>query len=146
MYRLLYLGERVKHYNIAYVWTAVEINLAVICCSMPALRPLLTRWFPKLFGNSSGNSSEPQNGVYGSMTFGGTKQSGSNAPRSMNYALKELHTSRKTNRTEIRGDSPTGSEEEIMTYNGILRTTNFNVQYEDAKRSDADSNVSTELR
>lgn len=143
MYRLLYLGERVRHYNIAYVWTAVEINLAVICCSMPALRPLLTRWFPKLFGNTSGNSSEPQGAAYG---YAGTKQSGSNAPRSINYALKDLHTSRKANRTEIRGVSPSGSEEEIMTYNGILRTTNFNVQYEDAKRSDAGSNVSNELR
>lgn len=33
-----------------------------------------------------------------------------------------------------------------MTYNGILRTTNFNVEYEDAKRSDAASNVSSDAQ
>ncbi|KAH7349800.1 hypothetical protein B0T11DRAFT_332842 [Plectosphaerella cucumerina] len=143
MYRLLFLGERVRHHNIAYVWTAVEVNLALICCSMPALRPLLSRWFPKLFGGSSDQATTPQGGSYGNMTFGGTKPTSSRntAPRSSAYALRDLG-GRKNNLTEIRGTSPTGSEEQIMTYNGILKSTNFQVQYEEAKRGDADSNVS----
>lgn len=32
-----------------------------------------------------------------------------------------------------------------MTYNGILRTTNVNVTYEDTKRSDTGSNMSSDM-
>lgn len=141
MYRLLYLGEKSRHYNIAYVWTAVEVNLAVISCSMPALRPLFSRWYPRLFGSgNSGKSTEPYGANTGNasahVTSGGSRNRESH---SMNYMLKDMHPARKQQHTEIRGVSPSGSEEEIMTYNGILRTTNVNVMYEDTKRSDTNS-------
>jgi hypothetical protein len=152
IYNILYNGERSVHYSLAYVWTAVEVNLAVISCSMPALRPLLSRWFPNLFGTSNNKSS---NEVYGSanLTVGGSQMPGA-TPRpihrgggSMNYMLRDLHSGRKGTHTEIRGTSPTGSEDEIMTYNGILRTTNVNVSYEDkeTKRSDASSRLSSDI-
>ncbi|KEY69273.1 hypothetical protein S7711_01724 [Stachybotrys chartarum IBT 7711] len=147
MYRILYLGERSRHYSIGYVWTAVEVNLAVISCSMPALRPLFARWLPRLFRSNAARSSEPPYGSYyggsANVTVGGSNmKSGRRESHATNYRLKELHSSRKNARAEIRGDSPTGSEEEIMTYNGILRTTNVNISYEDAKRSDAGSSIS----
>ncbi|KAH7309754.1 hypothetical protein B0I35DRAFT_515158 [Stachybotrys elegans] len=155
IYNILYNGERSVHYSLAYVWTAVEVNLAVICCSMPSLRPLFSRWFPKLFDLSQDKSSGE---VYGSanLTVGGSQMPGA-PPRSnhrertsMNYMLRDLHPSRMGNKgthTEIRGTSPTGSEDEIMTYNGILRTTNVNVSYEDkeTKRSDTSSHLSTDI-
>jgi hypothetical protein len=146
IYRLLYLGEKSQHYNIAYVWTAVEVNLAVISCSMPALRPLFSRWWPKLFDISAAKSSDNNYAIrtYGgsvNVTGGGGNKSGN---RDSNYPLKDLHGSRRQNHhTEIRGISPSGSEEEIMTYNGILRTTNVNVSYEDTKRNDKSEVVST---
>lgn len=147
MYRLLYLGEKSTHYNIAYVWTAVEINFAVMSCSMPALRPLFSRWAPRLFGTSGAKTSEtPYANSRGQST--NVTASGKHAKResSMNYMLKDLSHGRKQTQTEIRGVSPSGSEEEIMTYNGILRTTNVNVAYEDAKRSDNGSQVSNDTR
>ncbi|CAG9955915.1 unnamed protein product [Clonostachys rosea f. rosea IK726] len=141
------LREKSRHYNIAYVWTAVEVNLAVISCSMPALRPLFSRWYPKLFGTDSGgkSNSTPYDNSLG-QTSRVTAQNRSNV-RDSHYALKDLHpASRKHNQhTEIRGISPSGSEEEIMTYNGILRTTNVAVQYEDTKKSDNDSHVSSDI-
>lgn len=147
IYRILYLGEKSKHYNLGYVWTAVEVNLAVICCCMPALRPLGSRWFPKLFGTDPSRSTDLP---YINNRYGGSSQVTSAArnrsqPRDSHYALKDLGSSWKQNqRTEIRGTSPSGSEEEIMTYNGILRTTNVNVTYEEGKRSDNGSRMSSE--
>ena len=127
------------HHNIAYVWTAVETNLAVISCSMPALRPLLSRWYPTL--SLSGDTSR--------YADGSSKAQPSGA-RGSHYILKDLHPSWKQNRTEIRGLSPTGSEEEIMPNTGILRTTDVNVLYESAEqsaeRSDTGSNVSKDTR
>lgn len=153
IYRLLYLGEKSRHYNIAYVWTAVEVNLAIISCSIPALRPLFSRWYPKLFGSDPTKSSDANryNNAYGpstNLTSAAANRSHHRESHSMNYVLKDLHPTRNQTHTEIRGVSPTGSEEEIMTYNGILRTTNVNVVYEDAKRSDtgSNSNVSSDVR
>ncbi|CAH0051862.1 unnamed protein product [Clonostachys solani] len=148
IYRLLYLGEKTRHYNIAYVWTAVEVNLAVISCSMPALRPLFSRWYPKLFGTDSGgkSNSTPYDNSLGQTSRATAQNNRSNVRDSSHYALKDLHPARKHNQhTEIRGISPSGSEEEIMTYNGILRTTNVAVQYEDTKKSDNDSHVSSDI-
>ncbi|CAM1508730.1 Fc.00g055780.m01.CDS01 [Cosmosporella sp. VM-42] len=150
IYRLLYLNEKTRHHNIAYVWTPVEVNLALISCSMPALRPLFSRWYPKVFGRMSDKSSEQpygsKHGVFSNATYGGhgTEKSHNNHSHSINYMLNNLHPSRKRAHTEIRGVSPTGSEEEIMTHNGILRTTNVDVMYQDAKRSETGSSVSNE--
>ena len=140
------------HHNIAYVWTVVETNLAVISSSMPALRPLLSRWYPTL-SLSSDTPRYADGRVYGSSrrAGGSSKEQasgarGSHYNRHSNYILKELHPSWKQNRTEIRGLSPTGSEEEIMPNSGILRTTDVNVLYESAERSDTGSNVSKDTR
>lgn len=138
------------HHNIAYVWTAVETNLAVISCSMPALRPLLSRWYPTL--SLSGDTSRYADGrIYGSSRrAGGSSKAQPSGARGSHYILKDLHPSWKQNRTEIRGLSPTGSEEEIMPNTGILRTTDVNVLYESAEqsaeRSDTGSNVSKDTR
>lgn len=148
MYRLLYLGEKFRSHNIAYVWTAVEVNLAVISCSMPALRPLFSRWYPYLSGNSDPGRSDGhlysnshRHGRSANATSGSAARPHHRKRRSSNYMLKELHPSWKQNRTEICGVTPTGSEEEIMTYNGILRTTNVNVTHEAVERSDRKSKV-----
>ncbi|PGH33738.1 hypothetical protein GX50_03478 [[Emmonsia] crescens] len=34
-------------------WSAIECNVAIICCSLPTLRPLVTRIFPSIFSNST---------------------------------------------------------------------------------------------
>jgi hypothetical protein len=144
IYNILYNGEKSVHYSLAYVWTAVEVNLAVISCSMPALRPLIARWFPRLFGTSQSMSHETPYGHPGNLTIGGSK------PRqypssSKNFMLRNMPSTRKTTHAEIRGATPSGSEEEIMTYNGILRSTSNAVNYDEPKRSGSGSHVSSSI-
>jgi len=90
--------------------SSIEVNLAIIACCGPALRPLFRKMFPRL---SSGRTTN-EAGVYKSQNEYGTGGVGS-------FHLKDM--SRTRTQTEIRGYTPNGSEEEIMTYNGILRTT-----------------------
>lgn len=95
----------------------IEVNLAIIASCGPALRPLFRRMFPGLFSNKSSNEAMEYNAPsrYGNSTgIRHTTATGS-------FPLRDIHLS-KTH-TEIRGHSPNGSEEEIMTYNGIIRTT-----------------------
>lgn len=125
-------------YDITIVWAVVEVNLAIICASLPAMRPLFRRWFPKLFGGSSKYNGS--RGPYYGNTYGsGVGRSAGNTLNASRHRdgdgalrLKELRSNRGHHHTEItgRGNSPTGSEEEIMTYNGIIRTTNVDVAYE----------------
>ncbi|PCD42281.1 hypothetical protein AU210_004811 [Fusarium oxysporum f. sp. radicis-cucumerinum] len=90
----------------------IEVNLATIVCCGPALRPLFHKMFPRLFSGRSTN----ETGKYNTPSRYGNCASGGGL-----FHLKDMHCS--WTQTEIRGYSPNGSEEEIMTYNGILRTT-----------------------
>ncbi|RMJ19627.1 hypothetical protein BHE90_001751 [Fusarium euwallaceae] len=120
--------------------SSIEVNLAIIACCGPALRPLFRRMFPGLFSNNSskdtGNNYTP-NSRYGTGYGTGTGLRQGNKSTTTSFPLKDMHMS-KTH-TEIRGHSPNGSEEEIMTYNGIIRTTAVNIKYDQATLSDKDS-------
>ncbi|KAL2751890.1 hypothetical protein ACRALDRAFT_1083819 [Sodiomyces alcalophilus JCM 7366] len=145
-------------YDITVVWAVVEVNLAIICASLPAMRPLFRRWFPSLFGGSTNYNDGSRGPYYGNAYGSGMGRSPGNTLNSVSrkqdgdgvMRLKELRPNRGHHLTEItgRGDSPTGSEEEMVTYNGIMRTTNVNVAYETCskRRSMAtnESLVSTE--
>lgn len=48
--------------------------------------------------------------------------------------------------TEIWSTSPTGSDEEIMTYNGILGTTNANLTYESNTSVGDDARASSDFK
>jgi len=47
--RLYYHSPGDRHFSIGYVTSSVEINLAIITASVPALWPLARRWFPGAF-------------------------------------------------------------------------------------------------
>ncbi|KAI6715752.1 integral membrane protein [Diplocarpon mali] len=42
------------------IWSFVEICVALICACLPAIRALLSRWFPKIFDLASPPSTDPQ--------------------------------------------------------------------------------------
>ncbi|KAL6360449.1 hypothetical protein LRP88_06155 [Fusarium phalaenopsidis] len=118
-------------YDIRFTYSAVETNLAIITASAPALRPLFLQWFPKFFSalKSSGNKYSSTRDGYGRSTTTGTakRSRGGTGVRSSlagPFPLKDIK-----GRSEIRSHSPTNSEEEIMTYNGILKTSEVAVQY-----------------
>jgi hypothetical protein len=56
-----------------WTWEAVEIDLGIVCACVPALKPLLLRWFPKLmhsvFGQTSSNPSRKGLSAGGNGTF-----------------------------------------------------------------------------
>ncbi|KAI1453267.1 hypothetical protein F4805DRAFT_478631 [Annulohypoxylon moriforme] len=121
-------------YDIRFTYSAVETNLAIITASGPALRPLFMIWFPRFFASLRGTTNQNyryRDGRYEGDT-GNANKSGTNGNSSKgehlygtsSFALRDMKR-----RTEIRGQSPTTSEEEIMTYNGIVRTTEVEIQF-----------------
>ncbi|KLJ11747.1 hypothetical protein EMPG_13098 [Blastomyces silverae] len=46
-------ADMIRSNAAASSWSAVECNVAIICCSLPTLRPLITRMFPNIFSKSS---------------------------------------------------------------------------------------------
>ncbi|TVY77727.1 hypothetical protein Focb16_v007450 [Fusarium oxysporum f. sp. cubense] len=99
--------------------SSIEVNLAIIVCCGTALRPLFRKMFPRLFSGRSTNGTGKYNtpSRFGNCACGGGS-----------FHLKDMDRSRA--RTEIRGYSPNGNEEEIMTYNGSLRTTAVDIKYD----------------
>lgn len=60
------------------LWSAVEINVCIICCCLPAIKPLLSRKWPRIFGNGSAPiGGNPHNMQADLRTIGG---SGGSAP------------------------------------------------------------------
>ncbi|KAF9871502.1 hypothetical protein CkaCkLH20_11149 [Colletotrichum karsti] len=116
-------------------YSAIEVNLSIIAACVPALRPLFRKWMPGMFSNKSSND----NGVYNNgqyARYGTGTGTGTTSKHNMHrntvgngFPLKDM----RSTHTEIRGHSPDGSEEEIMTYNGIMRTTNVQVTYNDSQ-------------
>ncbi|KAJ5054713.1 uncharacterized protein L3040_000979 [Drepanopeziza brunnea f. sp. 'multigermtubi'] len=99
-------------YDIRFCYSAVETNLAIITASAPALRPLLkTRSYaPRDRGETRSATAKSHFGT-------------------SSFAMGDL----KRGNVEICGVSPSGSEEEIMTCNGIVKTTEVDVQYGDSR-------------
>ncbi|KAK3306291.1 uncharacterized protein B0T15DRAFT_136667 [Chaetomium strumarium] len=155
--RLFYIPQPDKdpYHDITVTLSVVEANIAIASASAPALRPLFRSLFPKLFGGSSqrygasGNKYHPsgygassQSPYFSSHGGGGTGNASRvdhggdrSVTRHSSIRLKNLtgrshHHGGKgpAGHTECRSISPSGSEEEIMTYNGIMRTTDVRVQ------------------
>ncbi|KAF4974248.1 hypothetical protein FZEAL_8828 [Fusarium zealandicum] len=121
-------------YDIRFTYSAIETNIAIITASAPALRPLFVRWFPSFFSalRSSGTRYSHANDAYGRLTAATAKHSHGGTRVSLHgaFPLKDMKGQR---RSEIRSHSPTNSEEEIMTHNGILKTSEVKVQYNERR-------------
>ncbi|KAF5240079.1 hypothetical protein FANTH_9721 [Fusarium anthophilum] len=133
LYKKFYVKGYDSRHSLGDTLSSIEVNLAIIACCGPALRPLFRRMFPRLFSGKSTNDTGKYNtpSRYGNGTAGVTS-----------FHLKDMHRSRT--QTEIRGYSPNGSEEEIMTYNGILRTTAVDIKYDEAHSTDRDTDREVE--
>jgi len=132
-------------FNIGFVTSAIETNLAIITASAPALRPILrTRdrggWLPS-FGRTvdvemasadpySLTSSRGGRGGSGKLTRSGSRggrRGGRRGSRRGRGGLKAVAVKDMRNRTEreLRSYSPRSSEEEAMTNNGIMRVSDI---------------------
>ncbi|KAH7226832.1 hypothetical protein BKA60DRAFT_605090 [Fusarium oxysporum] len=111
--RLQFLVDLGSSHNPTYdqtdisIWSTVEINVGIICASMPALRVILVRMFPAL-GGSSYDSSKYNN--YGE-----------------HYGRKSHIMSRSRARVEL--PSHTGDSIHTPEHGGIELQRTFHVQY-----------------
>lgn len=133
-------------FNIGFIASDIETNLALITASIPALRPFLRArdrggWLPR-FGRApttmAGNTTEmtrntvPTAYVSRASTMTATtmaaktvtiKKSGSRRGRDANGKLLRIGTGDQ--RQQLRSQSPRSSEEEAMTANGIMRVSDI---------------------
>ncbi|KAJ4392942.1 hypothetical protein N0V93_002146 [Gnomoniopsis smithogilvyi] len=129
-------------HDIRFVYVEIETCLAIIAASGPALKPLAMKWFPRLF-SISGHSSNKMSKCNGNDNKASTNVrttvsilTHSGTPGTQSFALRDL---RHGQDRELRDKSPTGSEEEIMTYHGIMRTREYTVIYGDEDEEDDQS-------
>ncbi|KAI2606606.1 hypothetical protein GGR54DRAFT_652290 [Hypoxylon sp. NC1633] len=116
-----------KNFSLGFCVSAIEVNLAILTASAPALWPLIRRWIPSL-RSTNGRS------YYGQKYNGGTShtQHGyirtTDGPHSA-IGLKDMGSSSRRVHTEVR--SARDSDEEILTGTGIMRTTQFTISTEE---------------
>ena len=160
---LFYMWDPTKdpYHDIKITLNVVEVNIAIMSASAPALRPLFRGWLPHLFGGSSGHNkyggptgyhgrgsskgrlgggmsgirSGLRSGASNTLTAAGageeaSKMAGQTAANGI--GLINMDLLKGTKPRQMRSCSPTASEEEIMTYNGIMRTTELRVHFDGA--------------
>jgi hypothetical protein len=105
------------------LWSTVEINVGIICASMPTLRLILVRIFPRLASHSSYGPSYPNN------SGGGPYASGR---RRASQSRRTGNLSHKSNKS---GNIRSGIENEPTKPLEIVRQQTFLVQYDDDETS-----------
>jgi hypothetical protein len=120
-------------YQIGFCTSVVEGNIAIMTASAAAMKPLFKKWFPRLFSTLSA-SGRYTDGPYerGTPKYIRNETKGTNSSR-IKSTIKRgpSHFELKNMRglTEIQSSHRDRSEEEIMTFDGIVKTTNVSVRY-----------------
>ncbi|KAK2809717.1 hypothetical protein FQN50_003562 [Emmonsiellopsis sp. PD_5] len=143
-------------HSIGITLSAVEVNVAIISASIPALYPILRVWMPGIFGSSTAKYSYGYNRYGGSMPGGGhsgvPRQGGmgTGAGSSSNVGGGSFYRGEsrgggmgvgmgigmKNMRgvprhvSDCRSQSPSGSEEDMIAYHGILKSTDVRVKFD----------------
>ncbi|KAI5781503.1 hypothetical protein EDC01DRAFT_730234 [Geopyxis carbonaria] len=133
LHRLMWGVDVDGTYDDAVIWSPLEADIAVMCASMPALRPLVGHFFPS-FMSSVGYSYGPGTG---GPTHGTGNHGRSRKTRGQSFHLDEFGQSAMGmgTRSQIRGGKQGGtlvsgdnsSEEQIMNQMGIQKTVEISV-------------------
>jgi hypothetical protein len=117
-------------YDIGFVYSTVECNLAIITASIPPLHGLMRKWFPRFFHLTSGSKNSgyvSKRGRANGVSGNGRSPEGVRA-----VVLSELkHPARTQRGHHVRLESPTSSVDEIVGKGKITRTTSVHVRIED---------------
>ena len=67
-----------------WTWSSAEVDLGIVCPCVPAIKPLLVHWFPRMMGSSFGPTGHethlgPANGQGGKGTLIAMKPNANNA-------------------------------------------------------------------
>lgn len=95
-------------------WSTVEINVGIICACMPAIRVILVRFFPRVFGSTQAASNQ-QYAKYGSRN-----------PQTPKYGLGSKGAGK-----ESKGGSQIGTENKI---GDIMYTKTFEIDHGEGER------------
>ena len=129
LYRLMFFSND-RTYDDSPVWSAVELCVSVICCTIPALRPLFAKLFPVMFdeqssgkpqgpgvGWISGSSRSGGGGSGGARRLAGGMSDGSSHGGGQSYDLERLGSkgSSKVYGTKTVGFSSNDSKEMIIS-------------------------------
>lgn len=119
-------GDDFTH-DIAFVYSSIECNLAIITASIPPLHGLMRKWFPRFFQlTSAKNSNLPYgggaSGSRGLQTIGGSS-----------FALRDLRSPSARSHKGSRLGSMSNSEEEMLGKNPLetVRTVERSGSVED---------------
>lgn len=137
-----YSGKGTKdiYYSFGWAISPIECNLAIIAASIPSLWPLFRKAFPNLFSNLNYSY---RVGTQPSSTNRVATAFRSNAARPMGrshldddldntYMMKSMQGNGQAN---CRVTTPTGSQDGIIDVkDGIVRTTDVEIGYEDAAK------------
>lgn len=115
-------GDDFTH-DIAFVYSTIECNLAIITASIPPLHGLMRKWFPRFFQlTSAKNSNLPYDdgasGSRGLQTIGGSS-----------FALRDLRSpSARSHKLGSRLGSLSNSEEEMLRKDPLERVRTVEVR------------------
>ena len=94
-------------YNITFVYSTIECNLAIITASIPPLHGLMRRWFPRLFDTTKSNTYVYRPGYNNSAGTAGLQTIGGSG-----VVLKDLRSPARSRHGRL--GSRLNSEEEIL--------------------------------
>lgn len=123
--------------DIRFVYVEIETCLAITAACGPALKPLVVNWFPRFIsvsGDTYNHNPSDCNVRVTGKTSTNVKATVNRlrhpcgVPGTSSFALRDLRERQQEDK-ELRDQSPTGSEEAIMTYHGIMRTREYTVEY-----------------
>lgn len=138
------LGSKDIYYSFGWAVSPIECNLAIVAASIPALWPIFRKAFPSVF--SDFDTSYPANSYRVNAQPSGTGRATafrSTAGRSRGasrlddesddmYIMKPM---RGNGQVDCRSTTPTGSQDGIIDFkDGIMRTTDVEIGYEDGSK------------
>jgi len=145
------LGTKDIYYSYGWALSPIECNLAIVAASIPALWPLFRKAFPGFFSdfNSSYQANTHPSGNNNPSAFRSTLSRPMGRSRIQDddtddaFMMKPMHGS--NGQTDCRATTPTGSQDGIIDFkDGIVRTTDVEIGYEDANAKDRDYNTDRE--
>lgn len=156
------LGTKDIYYTFGWALSPIECNLAIVAASIPALWPLMRKAFPNFYsdlgysyrvntqpGASNHVTGAPRSNVLRSQLGRSnvTRPAGASHIDDDSddaYMMKSMHAN---GQADCRATTPTGSQDGIIDIkDGIVRTTDVEVAYEDASREQYHHNDRDEPR
>jgi hypothetical protein len=111
--------------SVAFTISAIETNVAILTASVPALKPLFRRWFPRLLSGGGMETYE-----YNPYATGTDRYSGLSRPRGLGNEGRDNGSERefrgwRDSGMEMDGRSKGGSEGDVVR----VTSANLNMRY-----------------